>query len=86
MYKIILSTKATRHTKLLKKSLLEQKARELLDIIKYNPYQPSPPYEKLIGDYDGAYSRRINRQHRLIYTVDEKNKEIHVLSMWTHYE
>lgn len=65
---------------------LKDKAKELLQIIEQNPYQNPPSYEKLVGDLAGAYSRRINIQHRLVYQVLEKEKSIKVLRLWTHYE
>ena len=65
---------------------LKSKAQELLQIIEKNPYQNPPPYEKLVGDLAGAYSRRINIQHRLVYQVLEAEKAIKVLRLWTHYE
>lgn len=86
MYKIIFSKNADKHKKLLKQSHLDVKARSLIDIIRSNPFQNPPPYEKLLGDFKGAYSRRLNHQHRFVYTVDEQLKTVHILSMWTHYE
>jgi toxin YoeB len=65
---------------------LKPKARELLDIFREDPFARPPPYEKLIGDLSGAYSRRINIQHRLVYQVLEKEHAIKVLQLWTHYE
>jgi toxin YoeB len=65
---------------------LKDKAQELLRIIQTNPYQNPPPYEKLIGDLSGAYSRRINIQHRLVYQVLEEAKAVKILRLWTHYE
>ncbi len=65
---------------------LKQKALALLDVIRNDPYQNPPPYEKLVGDLSGAYSRRINIQHRLVYQVLEKEKIVKVLRLWTHYE
>lgn len=65
---------------------LRHKAEELLNIIGNNPFTKSPPYENLVGDLKGAYSRRINIQHRLGYQVIKEIKIIKVLSMWTHYE
>ena len=62
------------------------KAQELLNVIAVNPYQNPPPYEKLMGDLNGAVSRRINIQHRLVYQVLEKQKMVKILRMWTHYE
>jgi toxin YoeB len=65
---------------------LRRKAEELLKIISENPFQTPPPYEKLVGDLLGAYSRRINIQHRLVYQIYEDEKIVKVLRMWTHYE
>lgn len=65
---------------------LKTKAQELLAIIQDNPFQNPPPYEKLVGDLNGAYSRRINIQHRLVYQVLQDKKTIKVLRMWSHYE
>ncbi len=65
---------------------LKQKALELLEIVKANPFQNSPPYEKLVGDLTGAYSRRINIQHRLVYQVIEDEHVVKILRLWTHYE
>lgn len=64
----------------------EAKAIKLLEVVQVNPYQTPPPYEKLVGDLDGAYSRRINIQHRLVYQVFEEEKAVKVLRLWTHYE
>ena len=65
---------------------LRRNVEELLMILQENPYQNPPPYEKLVGDMHGMYSRRINRQHRLVYDVDEEQKIVRIISMWTHYE
>lgn len=65
---------------------LKQKALALLDVIRNDPYQNPPPYEKLVGDLSGAYSRRINIQRRLVYQVLEKEHIVKVLRLWTHYE
>jgi Txe/YoeB family toxin of toxin-antitoxin system len=67
-------------------SNLQDKAQALLDIIQTNPFQNPPPYEKLVGDLGGAYSRRINIQHRLVYEVIESENTVKILRMWTHYE
>jgi Txe/YoeB family toxin of toxin-antitoxin system len=64
----------------------KEKVIRLLDIIKEDPYQNPPPYEKLVGDLSGAYSRRINIQHRLVYQVVEESHSVKILRMWTHYE
>ena len=65
---------------------LKSKAQELLAIIKANPFQNLPPYEKLVGDLSGAYSRRTNIQHRLVYEILQEEKIVKVLPMWSHYE
>jgi toxin YoeB len=65
---------------------LKPRAQKLLSIITENPFQSPPPYEKLLGDLTGAYSRRINIQHRLVYQVVEKEHAVKVIRMWTHYE
>ena len=65
---------------------LEQKARILLKILQNNPFQNPPSYEKLIGDLAGAYSRRLNRHHRLVYQVVKEAKSVKIVRMWTHYE
>ncbi len=65
---------------------LKEKAQALLDILELDPLQNPPPYEKLVGDLKGAYSRRINIQHRLVYEVFRKEKTVRVLRMWTHYD
>ncbi len=70
----------------LKRAGLWKKAEKLLTIIENDPFQNPPPFEKLIGDLAGAYSRRINIQHRLVYNVFEEAKIVRVLRMWTHYE
>jgi Txe/YoeB family toxin of toxin-antitoxin system len=65
---------------------LKSKAQELLAIIKENPFQNPPPYEKLVGDLSGAYSRRVNIQHRLVYEILQEEKIVKVLRMWSHYQ
>lgn len=65
---------------------LKAKTQALLDILLHNPFQNPPPYEKLVGDLAGAYSRRINIQHRLVYQVLEAEHTVKILRMWTHYE
>ncbi len=65
---------------------LRPKAQELLDVLRHNPWQNPPPYEKLVGELAGAYSRRLNRQHRLVYRVNEDSQVVDILRMWTHYE
>lgn len=85
-WKLIYTKHAQKDAKKLASSGLKEKAKELLQVIASNPYQNPPPYEKLVGDLSGAYSRRINIQHRLVYQILEEEKIIKVLRMWTHYE
>jgi toxin YoeB len=77
---------ALKDAKKLSAAGLREKAQTLLDILEKDPFQNPPPYEKLVGDLRGAYSRRINIQHRLVYEVFRKEKTVRVLRMWTHYE
>lgn len=77
---------AVKDAKKLSAAGLKDKAQALLDILGVNPFQNPPPFEKLVGDLTGAYSRRINIQHRLIYEVFRKEKTVRVLRMWTHYD
>ena len=77
---------AQKDARKLASSGLKDKAEELLRVLENDPFQNPPPYEKLVGDLAGAYSRRINIQHRLVYQVLEKEKAIKVLRLWTHYE
>jgi len=70
----------------LKRAGMWKKAGELLGILEENPFENPPPFEKLIGDLNGIYSRRINIQHRLTYTVFEETRTVRILRMWTHYE
>lgn len=85
-WKLYYTKQAQKDARKLASSGLKSKAQELLQIIEQDPYQEPPPYEKLIGDLAGAYSRRINIQHRLVYQVLEEDKAIKVLRLWTHYE
>ena len=85
-YKIIFSKLADKDKKLLKQAGLEEKTMNLLDIISINPYQTPPTYEKLRGNLDGLFSRRISLQHRLVYKVYEDSKEIFIVRMWSHYD
>ncbi len=86
MYKIFYTKGALKDIDKLKACGLDKKAKKLIDIIKKDPYKNPPPYEKLIGDLKGAYSRRINIKHRLVYEVIEEEKAIKILALWTHYE
>ncbi len=84
-WELVYTKQAQKDAKKLSSSGLKDKALSLLDIIQENPYQNPPPYEKLIGDLAGAYSRRINIQHRLVYQICEEEKIIKVIRLWTHY-
>lgn len=86
MYKVFYSKTAVKQISLLKAAKLDVKAKKLIDLIAVNPFQNPPPYEKLIGDMSGLYSRRINIQHRLVYQVYEEEKSVKIVSMWSHYE
>jgi toxin YoeB len=86
MWQLYFTKQAEKDAKKLASSGLKEKAKELLEIIQNNPYQTPPPYEKLVGDLSGAYSRRINIQHRLVYQVLENEHAVKVLRMWTHYD
>lgn len=86
MYSIYYSKKAQNDITKLKGAKLDSKTKALIELIKENPYQMPPPFEKLQGDLKGAYSRRINFKHRLVYEVLEEQKAIKIISMWTHYE
>lgn len=86
MYEVKLSKRAQKDLQKLKQSGLSKKAKSLVDIMKENPWQNPPPYEKLVGDLNGFYSRRINVQHRLVYKEFEEDKAVAIYSMWTHYE
>lgn len=86
MYKIVYSKKAAKQIALLKAAKLDAKVQKLLQLMQENPFACPPSYESLKGDLQGLFSRRINVQHRLVYQVDEENKLVRVLSMWTHYE
>ena len=83
---LIFTRQAQKDAKKLSAAGLRQKAEDLLEILKINPFKQPPPFEKLVGDLSGAYSRRINIQHRLVYQVLKEIKTIKVIRMWTHYE
>lgn len=85
-WKLVYTKQAQKDAKKLAASNLKKKAQKLLDILVENPYQNPPPYEKLVGDLSGAYSRRINIQHRLVYEVLESQNMVKIIRMWTHYE
>jgi Txe/YoeB family toxin of toxin-antitoxin system len=86
VYKIVYTKIAVKDIPRLKAAHLDTKAKALIDVIRENPYQTPPSYEKLVGDLQGLYSRRINLQHRLVYQVLEEEKTVKIISLWTHYE
>jgi Txe/YoeB family toxin of toxin-antitoxin system len=86
MYNVELSGQFQKDLVNLKQAGLLMAARDLVEIIKQNPFQTPPPYEKLVGNLAGKYSRRINIKHRLVYSVLEEEKTIIILRMWSHYE
>jgi len=85
-WQLVFSKHAEKDAKKLAAAGLKAKAQELLGVLVADPFQNPPPYEKLVGDLSGAYSRRINIQHRLVYEVFTKEHVVRVLRMWTHYE
>jgi Txe/YoeB family toxin of toxin-antitoxin system len=85
-WQVVFARHALKDAKKLAASGLKPKALELLAILERDPFQNPPPYEKLVGDLAGAYSRRINIQHRLVYEVFTETRTVRVLRMWTHYE
>lgn len=85
-WRLVYARQAQKDARKLASAGLKDKAQRLLDILVRNPFQTPPPYEKLVGDLSGAYSRRINIQHRLVYQVLEDEQTVKVLRLWTHYE
>ena len=85
-WKVVFTKQAQKDAKKLSSSGLRDEAEALLKILESNPYETPPPYEKLVGDLAGAYSRRLNVQHRLVYQVIEEERTVKVIRMWTHYE
>ncbi|MBN1684953.1 MAG: Txe/YoeB family addiction module toxin [Gammaproteobacteria bacterium] len=85
-WKLFFTKQAGKDAKKLASSGLKNQTQKLLDILKENPYQNPPHYEKLLGDLKGIYSRRINIQHRLIYSIIPDQKIVKIIRMWTHYE
>lgn len=85
-WRVVYTKHAQKDAKKLAAAGLKTKALELLAVLVADPFQNPPPYEKLVGDLAGAYSRRINIQHRLVYEVFAKEQVVRVLRMWTHYE
>jgi toxin YoeB len=85
-WRVVFTKQAQKDAKKLAAAGLRSKAERLLVLLAENPYQTPPPYEKLVGDLAGAYSRRINIQHRLVYQVEESQRVVKVIRMWTRYE
>ena len=85
-WKLVYTSQAQRDAKKLKAAGLQAKAEKLLEILRKNPFQTPPPFEKLAGDLEGAYSRRINIQHRLVYQVLKNIQTVKVIRLWSHYE
>jgi Txe/YoeB family toxin of toxin-antitoxin system len=85
-WRLVFSKQAQKDAQKIKAANLKTQTERLLEILRGNPYQTPPPYEKLVGDLAGVYSRRINIQHRLLYQVLEDERVVKVLRMWTHYE
>jgi len=85
-YTLAFTTRARKDAKKIAHSELQEKTQQLLDLLTINPHQNPPPYEKLVGDLRGCYSRRINIHNRLVYEVLESEKVVRILAMWTHYE
>jgi len=86
MWQVVFTKQAQKDAKKISVAGLRPKAEKLIEILRENPFETHPPYEKLLGDLVGAYSRRINIQHRLVYQVIEFKKTVKVIRMWTHYE
>ena len=86
MYKLLYTKQAKKDAGKLSESNLKKKAQKILKILEEDPFKEHPPYEKLIGDLTGAFSRRINIQHRIVYQVYQKEQIVKVLRMWMHYE
>jgi Txe/YoeB family toxin of toxin-antitoxin system len=85
-WQFVFTKQAQKDAKKISHSGLKPQAERLLEILKENPFKNPPPYEKLVGDLSGAYSRRINIQHRLVYQVLDDIKTVKIIRMWTHYE
>lgn len=85
-WKIVYTKQGLKDKKKAREAGFKSKVNSLIDLVKKDPYTEYPPYEKLCGDLSGAYSRRINRQHRFVYQIYEQERTIKVISLWTHYE
>ena len=85
-WKLVYTKQAEKDAKKLTATGLKATAEALLEILEENPFQTFPPYEKLVGDFEGAYSRRINIHHRLVYQVIKRSRVVKIIRMWTHYK
>ena len=85
-WRLVYTKQAQRDAKKISKSGLKEQTQKLLDILRDNPYRNPPPFEKLVGDLEGAYSRRINIHHRLVYQILKREKIVKIIRFWTHYE
>ena len=85
-WKIVFTKQAQKDAKKLNNAGLRSKSEDLLEVLRNNPYQTPPPFEKLVGDLAGAYSRRINIKHRLVYQILDEQQVVKIIRMWTHYE
>jgi toxin YoeB len=85
-WRLVYTRQAQKDARKLQSSGLKDKAEQLLEILREDPYRSPPPFEKLVGDLSGAYSRRINIQHRMVYQILEEERVVKVIRMWTHYE
>ena len=85
-WRLVFTKQAQKDAKKVSAAALRPEVEKLLDILREDPYRTSPPFERLLGDLSGAYSRRINIQHRLVYQVYDQLKTVKVIRMWTHYE
>lgn len=85
-WKLVYTRQALKDAKKLASSGLRRRAEQLLEILREDPYQDPPPFERLVGDLEGAFSRRINIQHRLVYEILDEIKTVKIIRMWTHYE
>lgn len=86
MWRLVFTKQSQKDAKKLSSAGLRQKAENLIEMLRENPYQTPPPFEKLLGDLSGAFSRRINIQHRIVYQIYNDEKVVKVIRMWTHYE
>ena len=85
-WKLVYTKQSQKDAKKLASAGLKPNALELLEILQKNPFQNPPPYEKLVGDLFGAYSRRLNIQHRIVYQIYEEERIVKIIRLWTHYE